>query len=91
MTEQVILTLEEGHTTSIVEIAGGEQVVLTLSDVTTGSAVESADLLVVSEPAGDHGHLTGLADDDHPQYLTYTISADPPVNPRPGTVWIPPS
>jgi hypothetical protein len=38
---------------------------------------------------GDHGMLTGLSDDDHPEYARVAVSPTPPASPRIGTVWVP--
>ena len=41
-----------------------------LGHLQCGSGVTCADGVISSNPVTDHGLLTGLADDDHPQYLT---------------------
>jgi hypothetical protein len=62
----------------------------------------SADSHIIegNEGVSDHGSLTGLLDDDHPQYLTAdrgdaryirgVVSNTAPVNPPVGFIWIRP-
>lgn len=39
---------------------------------------------------GDHGGLSGLSDDDHPQYARVFVQTDEPTSPREGDLWAAP-
>jgi ElaB/YqjD/DUF883 family membrane-anchored ribosome-binding protein len=55
---------------------------------------DSSGANVVANSITDHGSLTGLGDDDHPQYVlgvnthTLTVSATEPTSPSIGDLWV---
>lgn len=62
-----------GATVNFVDLPGAETLVEAPSTITATVAAAVADYLAANPPSGgggvtDHGALTGLADDDHPQY-----------------------
>lgn len=65
-----------------------DKVVITEQADAIVSATET-ERIVVTQTVNDHGHQTGLADDDHLQYVVWVKSATQPENARVGTLWIP--
>lgn len=63
----------------------------TITTPTIGSFANAAHTHADAAGGGtiDHGVLTGLGDDDHPEvYVRFTIGATPPASPRTGDLWL---